>query len=89
MAYPEFDDSPIQEMHFPRYGDPNDPYTYQYPERSTVRYPKSGVENPRTTFFVYDVEARGLAVPVQPPSELNQFTDGFIYHSAKWINEGN
>lgn len=88
LAYTEFDDSNVREVHFPVYGDPSDPYTYQYPERVSVRYPKTGYDNPRATIFVYDLEARNLAVPVEPPSELNQFTDGYIYHSAKWINEG-
>lgn len=71
ISFASFDDTKVDAISYPKYGTYDDPNNV-YPELVTLRYPKTGRENPSVALWVADLRAANgpTARRLMPPNEV-------------------
>lgn len=73
LAFGKFDDSDVQLMVLPIYGEPGN-LIFQYPRATVIKYPKVGTPNPTVSLHCVDLTTEGTPTPItlEPPSSFTQ-----------------
>lgn len=88
LAYVQFDDTPVNHIAIPVYGQPGNPRD-QYPGIIDFPYPKTGTSNPLVKLFLVDLTSVSSnenvkKTQIQPPEELRE--KQHIIAVAAWAN---
>lgn len=88
MAYVQFDDTPVNHIAIPVYGQPGN-LRDQYPGLIDFPYPKTGTSNPLVKLFLVDLTGVSSnenvkKTQIQPPEELRE--KQHIIAVSAWAN---
>ncbi|XP_063708670.1 venom dipeptidyl peptidase 4-like [Culicoides brevitarsis] len=70
ISFVKFNESMVPSVDLPIYGHPEDDMEHQYPTRRYIHYPKAGVENPRATLILVNLENPQQKTEIAVPEEL-------------------
>ncbi|XP_015186245.1 PREDICTED: inactive dipeptidyl peptidase 10 isoform X2 [Polistes dominula] len=83
MLYASFNDSLVEEMHIPWFGEEN---SSLYPDIRSLRYPKPGTPNPFVNLYVADlVDLKNIQTRVVKPPLVIEHVDHY-FTTASWVS---